>query len=200
MTRRLLQALTLAALGAAASVYAQAVGKAAPAFVLQDIAGGEHSLAAAKSKFVVLEWTNYDCPFVRKHYETGTMPMLQKTYIEKGVVWLTVCSSAAGKQGHYTVEQWSERIKKYGAVPTAVLLDADGRVGKSYGAKTTPHMFVISPEGVVLYNGAIDNQPGVDREIMKDAVSYVKQALDAALAGKPVAVTTTTPYGCSVKY
>lgn len=174
--------------------------KPAPDFTLKDIAGTEHSLAAFKGSYVVLEWTNFDCPFVRKHYETDTMQALQKAYTEKGVIWLTVCSSAPNKQGHLTAEQWTERITQYNAVPTALLLDADGKVGKLYEANTTPQMVIINPEGNVIYTGAIDNQPKLERETMKDAVNYVKQTLDAAMNGKPVEVPATAPYGCSVKY
>jgi peroxiredoxin len=186
--------------GLALCGWTQEIGKPAPDFTLKDITGVEHSLVASKGKFVVLEWTNFDCPFVRKHYETDTMQALQKTYKEKGVVWLTICSSAAGKQGNLTAEQWAERIKQFKASPTAILTDADGKVGKLYGAKTTPQMAIVNPEGNVIYTGAIDNQPGLEREKMKDAVNYVKQTLDAAMAGKSVDVTSTAPYGCSVKY
>ncbi len=200
MTHGAIRAVMAAVTGLALCGWAQEVGKPAPDFTLKDIKGAEQSLAAAKGKFVVLEWTNYDCPFVLKHYETDNMQTLQKAYAEKGVVWLTICSSAAGKQGNLTAEQWEARTKQYKAAPTALLLDADGKVGKLYGAKNTPQMVVINPEGNVIYAGAIDNQPGLDRTIMKDAVNYVKQALDAAMDGKAVEVATTAPYGCSVKY
>jgi peroxiredoxin len=175
-------------------------GKEAPAFELPDINGAAVSLATYKDKYVVLEWTNYDCPFVRKHYETGRMPALQKKLADEGVVWLSICSSAPGKQGHLTKEQWAERMKAVQAAPKAVLLDADGKVGTLYGARNTPQMVVIDPAGVVIYAGAIDDQPGLDRAIMDKAVNYVTQALAEARAGKPVTVATTAPYGCSVKY
>lgn len=200
MTHRAIRAVMAAVTGMALFGWAQEVGKPAPDFTLKDVAGKEHSLAAFKGKFVVLEWTNYDCPFVKKHYETGNMQALQKTYTEKGVVWMSICSSAPGKQGHFTPEQWAERIKQAQAVPTAILMDADGKVGKLYGAKNTPQFFIITPEGNIIYSGAIDNQPGLEREKMKEAVNYVKRALDAALEKKPVDVPTTAPYGCSVKY
>jgi peroxiredoxin len=195
-----LACIVAAVLGLVMAGMAQEAGKPAPGFTLKDTLGREHALAEYKGKYVVLEWTNYDCPFVKKHYETEAMQQLQKAYIAQGVVWLSVCSSAPGKQGHFTVEQWAERMAKVQAAPTAVLLDADGKVGKAYGAKNTPEIVVISPEGVVLYQGAIDNQPGLDRSIMKDAVNYVRATLDAAMAGKPVEVTKTAPYGCTVKY
>jgi len=200
MRSHAIQVVAAAALGMALCGWAQEVGKPAPEFALKDIAGKEHSLAGFKGKFVVLEWTNYDCPFVKKHYETGNMQALQKAYTEKDVIWLSICSSAPGKQGHFTAEEWAERVKKEKATPTAVLTDADGKVGKLYGAKNTPQLFVINPEETVIYSGALDDQPGLDREKMKDAVNYVKQALDAALAKKPVETPVTAPYGCTVKY
>lgn len=176
------------------------VNQAAPGFTLKDTLGIDHALSALKGKFVVLEWTNHDCPFVKKHYDSGNMQKLQKAYIEKGVVWLSVNSSAEGKQGNYTPEKWNELNKEKGVAATAVLLDPDGTVGKMYGAKTTPHMFVISPEGVLIYKGAIDDKPSVDPESLKDAKNYVAAALDAAMAGKPVETPATQAYGCSVKY
>ena len=175
-------------------------GKAAPAFTLKDIQGNTHALEAFKGSYVVLEWTNYDCPFVKKHYETGSLPALQKKMADAQVAWLSICSSAPGKQGHFTREQWLERMAAVKAAPKAVLLDPDGRVGRQYGAGNTPHLFVVNPEGVVIYMGAIDDQPGVDRTIMDKAVNYVSQALAEATAGKPVSVPATAPYGCSVKY
>lgn len=175
-------------------------GHPAPAFTLTDLDGASQSLENFKGAYVVLEWVNHDCPFVRKHYETGRMGALQRQLAGEGVVWLSIGSSAPGKQGHFTPEVWKERMTKVEAAPKAVLLDADGKVGRLYGAKTTPHLFVIDPQGVVIYAGAIDNQPGVDRSIMDQAVNYVAQALKEARGGKPVSVSATDPYGCSVKY
>jgi len=197
-----LAAFTGTAQAAAAEAPAEVAkpGKAAPAFSLNDIEGQPHALEAYKGKYVVLEWTNYDCPFVKKHNETGNIPSMQKKLGEAGVVWLSICSSAPGKQGHFTREQWVERMAAVKAAPKAVLLDADGRVGRSYGAKNTPQLFVIDPAGVVIYAGAIDNQPGLDRAIMDKAVNYVAQALAEVQAGKPVSVPATAPYGCTVKY
>ena len=127
-----------------------AIGKAAPEFSLSDTHGAATSLSTFKGKYVVLEWSNFDCPFVKKHYGSGNMQSLQKTYTGKGVVWLTINSSAAGKQGNYPADKWNEMIKEKSAAATAVLLDPDGKVGKLYGAKTPPHMFVINPEGVLI--------------------------------------------------
>ena len=188
------------ALGSVAAHAKAQVGQPAPSFTLTDSNGKTHSLADFKGKTVVLEWTNAECPFVKKHYDSGNMQKLQKAYTEKGVVWLSVNSSAEGKQGNYAPEKWNELIKEKGVAATAVLLDPDGTVGRMYGAKSTPHVFVINPEGVVIYKGAIDDKPSVDPESLKDAKNYVAAALDAAMAGKPVETPATQAYGCSVKY
>lgn len=187
-------------LAAAMAVAQDAAPAPAPDFTLKDTAGREVSLSAFKGKIVVLEWFNPDCPFVRKHYDSGNMQALQKEYTEKGIVWLSICSSAPGKQGHYPAAKHNELMKEKGAAPTAVLLDEDGRVGKLYGAKTTPHMFIIAADGKLAYQGAIDDKTGTDKEEIKTAANYVRQALDALLAGQAPAVAATKPYGCSVKY
>jgi len=179
---------------------AAVVGQPAPDFTLTDTAGQPHALSATKGKFVVLEWTNYDCPFVGKHYGSGNMQALQKKYTGKGVVWLQVNSSAPGKQGAYDAAHAAALSKEKGAASTAYLIDANGAVGRLYGAKTTPHMFVIDPRGTVVYAGAIDDTPSTDREDVPRAKNYVSAALDEAMAGKPVAVSSSQPYGCSVKY
>ena len=190
----------VAGLGATLPAQEAAVGKRAPEFSLTDINGKTNALSSFKGKFVVLEWSNFDCPFVKKHYGSGNMQRLQKTYTEKGVVWLTVNSSAPGKQGNYPPEKWNEMIKEKAAVPTAVLLDPDGTVGRLYGAKTTPHIFIINPDGDLIYMGAIDDQPSFEPATVKTARNYVEAALNAAMSGKPVETTTTQSYGCSVKY
>ncbi len=176
------------------------VGERAPDFTIQDSYGKEHSLSAYKDKFVVLEWFNHDCPFVKKHYGSGNMQKLQKAYTDKDVVWLSVSSSAPGKQGHYGPEEANRLTEEKGASPTAVLLDPDGTVGRMYGAATTPHIFIIDPEGLLIYQGAIDNIPGVDQAEIVEADNYVEAVLNAALNEDPVEVSSTKSYGCSVKY
>lgn len=175
-------------------------GQAAPDFTLKDTDGKERSLSEFKGKFVVLEWVNHGCPFVKKHYESGNMPKLQKEYTARDVVWLSICSSAEGKQGYAAPEAAAADHKKSGGASTAYLLDTDGRVGKTYEATNTPQMFVINPEGTLLYVGAIDSIPSGRQEDITGATNYVKQALDEALAGKPVSHPVSRPYGCGVKY
>lgn len=179
---------------------AAVVGQPAPAFTLTDTNGKQHSLADFKGKYVVLEWVNHECPFVKKHYGSGNMQSLQKKYVDQGVVWLSINSSAPGKQGNYPPEKWNEITTEVKAVPTAVLLDPDGTVGRAYGAKTTPHMYIIDPEGTLIYAGGIDDKPSTDPDDIPKAKNYVDLALTEALSGQPVAIASTTPYGCSVKY
>jgi peroxiredoxin len=176
------------------------VDQPAPDFTLSDVAGKRHSLSDFKGQFVVLEWVNYDCPFVRKHYGSGNMQTLQKTYTGKGVVWLSICSSAPEKQGYFENDELKDRMKDLNASPTAYLIDPEGVVGRMYEAKTTPHMFIINPEGILIYAGGIDNIASTDKDDIKKATNYVKQTLDAAMAGKEIAVKGSKPYGCSVKY
>jgi peroxiredoxin len=176
------------------------VGETAPDFTVTDTRGAARSLSGLRGKFVVLEWFNQDCPFVRKHYGSGNMQRLQRAYTDRGVVWLSVNSAAPGKQGHVSPEQANALMQEKGAAPTAVLLDPDGTLGRRYGAKTTPHLFIVNPEGLLIYAGAIDDQPSTDPADVPRATNYVQQTLDAALAGKPVPVSETQSYGCSVKY
>ena len=176
------------------------IGQPAPDFNLTDTSGAAHKLSDYKGKFVVLEWTNPDCPFVKKHYGSGNMQGLQKELTGKGAVWLSINSSAEGKQGNYPSDKWQEIIKERGIASTAVLLDPDGKVGKEYGAKTTPHMFMVSPEGSLIYEGAIDDTPSTDPGDIASAKNYVKAAFEEASSGKPVTEAATQSYGCSVKY
>jgi len=168
--------------------------------MLSDAAGTPHRLSEYRGKFVVLEWFNNECPFVRKHYDSGNMQALQAAYTGHGVIWLTIASSAPGKQGYLTPSAATQVIQQRQAKQTALLLDPDGMAGRRYGAKTTPHVFVINPEGMVIYAGALDDQPSFDPAGLSTATNYVRQALDQAMAGKPVSVASTRPYGCSVKY
>lgn len=176
------------------------VGKPAPDFTLTDVNGKQHSLSQYKGKFVVLEWVNYDCPFVQKFYNSGEMQKMQKEYTGKGVVWLSICSSAAGKQGNFTPDQIKARSKNLGASMTAYLIDDKGVVGKMYGAKTTPAMFILDPQGTLIYSGAMDSIPSTNTADISKAENYVRDALDAAMDGKPVITRVTKSYGCSVKY
>jgi peroxiredoxin len=201
------RALPLAALGVliAAPQLLKASDEAtvdapAPAFALTDQNGTLRSLSDFKGKVVVLEWLNFGCPFVRKHYDSGNMQKLQKEYTAKGVVWLSVISSAPGKQGYFEADELRKRLATEKAVPTASLIDADGTVGKAYGAKTTPHMFVIDTDGVLVYSGAIDDIPSTDVEDVARAKNHVSASLDALMAGNEVPVKSTKPYGCGVKY
>jgi peroxiredoxin len=176
------------------------VGKQAPDFALTDTNGKTHHLSDYKGKYIVLEWYQPDCPFVRKHYNSGNMQALQKEYAAKGVVWLSIDSSAAGREGNYPSAELNQIATKSGAVRTALLLDADGKVGHIYGAKTTPDMYIINPQGVLVYQGAIDDKPSTDLADVKTAKNYVKSALNAVMGGQTVATASTRPYGCSVKY
>jgi peroxiredoxin len=198
--------LAVAALGLVlAAAFHQAAAKAkideaAPGFSLPGVDGKTYELTGFKGKYVVLEWVNYDCPFVRKHYRSGNMQSLQKEYTQKGVVWLSICSSAPGEQGHFDNDEIKSRMAEQKAVPTAYLIDSEGSVGKTYEAKTTPHMYIINPEGVLIYAGGIDDIPSSKIDDIKSATNYVQTVLDASLAGKQITVKSSRPYGCSVKY
>jgi peroxiredoxin len=176
------------------------VGQPAPAFELVDTSGQSHSLSDFAGKTVVLEWTNHECPFVKKHYSAGNMQAQQREATADGVVWLTINSSAPGLQGHVDAAT-ADRIRdEADAAQTAYLMDGDGTVGRAYDAKTTPHMYVIDPQGVLRYAGAIDSIPTADRDDLANATQYVPQALAELAAGQPVSTPVTRPYGCSVKY
>ena len=199
--KTLLAAALGTALAFAGSLHAAAtVGQPAPAFTLTDTKGTTHSLADFAGKTVVLEWFNHECPFVKKHYGAGNMQRQQAAATGKGVVWLTINSSAAGKQGHVNAEQANAILGEWKASPTAFLLDHDGTVGQAYGAKTTPHMYVIDPSGTLLYVGAIDDKRSTNQADIKTATNYVTQAFAEIRAGKPVSAASTTAYGCTVKY
>lgn len=176
------------------------VGQPAPDFTGTDTNGQTHKLSDFKGKTVVLEWSNEGCPFVVKHYESGNMQKLQEKATADDVVWLTIVSSAEGKQGYMTPEEANAYIEEQGAKATARILDPSGEIGKLYDAKTTPHMFVIDPEGTLVYAGAIDSDSSPKQEAIAGATNYVEAALMSLKDGKPIQVASSKPYGCGVKY
>jgi peroxiredoxin len=199
-SRRLLLITALAAAVAGPAAALPTLGQPAPAFQAMDADGHMRSLAEFAGKTVVLEWTNSGCPYVGKHYGSGNMQALQRKATKDGVVWLTVASSAPDMQGYFTpatARAWKAKEK---SAATAILLDGDGKVGRAYGAKATPHMFVIDGAGRVVYMGGIDDRPYYDPASLKGAKNYVAAALADLKAGRPVAVAVSQPYGCSVKY
>ena len=193
-------ALAIAVGAAPLTTHASKVGAPAPVFKGTDTKGKVHSLSDFKGKWVVLEWHNQTCPYVVKHYGSGNMQRLQKEWTAKGVVWLTVSSSAPGKQGYVDAAKANALMKDKAGAPSAVLLDHDGKVGKAYGAKTTPHMYVIDAKGVLVYAGGIDDKPSTDQADIATARNHVAAALAEVTAGRPVSVATSQPYGCAVKY
>lgn len=192
--------LAIILLACSSAQAAPKIGEAAPAFTLTDSKGKSHSLADFRGKYVVLEWTNNECPFVVKHYKSGNMQAQQKELTGKGAVWLSIISSAPGKQGHVDGATADQLTLSRGAAPTAVLLDPKGEVGRQYDAKTTPHMYIVAPDGKLIYMGGIDSVPSSDAADIAQATQYVKVALTEAMAGKPVTDANTRPYGCAVKY
>jgi peroxiredoxin len=199
MLRRDLIALGLLALAAAAQA-APSVGQPAPDFTLQDASGKTVKLSDYRGKHVVLEWTNPGCPYVRKHYDSGNMPATQKDATSKNVVWLAVNSTEKASSDYLEPAKLTAWLTERKAVPTAVLMDEEGTVGKSYGARTTPHMYIVNPQGVLVYAGGIDSIPSARPADIQQATNYVKVGLSEALAGKPISAATTQPYGCSIKY
>jgi len=196
--RRYTSLLVLAAVTAFAGVTTPP--DPAPNFTLTDTNGYVRRLSQYRGNFVVLEWLNYDCPYVRKHYNGGNMQALQERYTRQDVVWLSIVSSAPGQQGHFSNAEMNRRTLEHGGKQTAVLIDASGAVGRLYDARTTPHMFVIDPHGQIVYNGAIDDKPSPNPATLQGARSYFAEAMDAVLAGRPVPTARTQPYGCNVKY
>jgi AhpC/TSA family protein len=181
-------------------VSAAKVGEAAPEFTGTASNGKTLHLSDYRGKFVVLEWHNNGCPFVGKQYNSGNMQRLQKQWTGQGVAWFTILSSAPGRQGYVTAMEENDYLEKMQAAPTAALLDPSGVIGHLYDAKTSPQMIVISPQGIVIYDGAIDNKPTTNLHDVPGAINYVNLALEQAMAGKPVETPATRPYGCSVKY
>jgi peroxiredoxin len=195
-----LASLLAVVLLATLALAAPKAGDQAPLFTATDSNDKTHDLSDFEGKYVVLEWTNSGCPFTLKHYASGNMQKLQKDWTSKGVVWLTVLSSAPGKQGYKTAAEENAYLKQENASPTAVLMDPKGDLGHLYGAKTTPHMFVIDPNGKIVYAGAIDNKPTTEESDISSAKNYVQAALTEATSGKAVTTASSQPYGCSVKY
>lgn len=199
-TKLLLAAITTVITTALYASDSPPVGSAAPSFSATDSHGKTVSLADYKGKYVVLEWFNPQCPFVKKHYGSGNMQKLQQSFTVKGVAWLTVDSNAPGKEGSLTADEANKTIADWKAHSTAFLLDTDGKIGKAYGAKNTPHMFVINPEGKIIYEGAIDSKASPNPDDIASSTNYVKVALDESMAGKKVSTPNSRPYGCSIKY
>ena len=200
---RMLLCATLVALVLCAApplVSAAKVGAVAPDFTGTASTGKTFRLSDYRGKYVVLEWHNNGCPFVRKQYNSGNMQQLQKQWTRQGVAWFTILSSAPGKQGYATAQEENDYLAKMQAAPTAALLDPNGEIGHLYDAKTSPQMVVINPQGVVIYDGAIDDKPTTDLNDVPGATNYVSLALQQAMAGKQVETPATRPYGCSVKY
>lgn len=176
------------------------VNGAAPAFSVRDAAGATRTLAEFSGRMVILEWTNNGCPYVQKHYNSGNMQRLQQEATADGIVWLSIISSAPGEQGYFEGAAATAHARSVNAHPTAILLDPTGAVGRAYSARTTPHIFIISPQGRVLYQGAMDDRPSARPESLEGATNYVRAALADIEAGRPVEIAQTTPYGCAVKY
>jgi peroxiredoxin len=199
-TKLLTALLTIAASTALLAADSPAVGTNAPDFSLTDSKGKTQSVSQYKGKYVVLEWFNPECPFVKKHYGSGNMQKLQEQFTGKGVVWLTIDSNAPGLEGNLTADQANAKMAEWKTKQTALVLDPEGKAGRSYGAKNTPHMFVINPEGKIVYEGAIDSKATPNPGDITSATNYVKVALEESLSGKTVSNANTKPYGCSVKY
>ena len=199
-TRLLLTAITTLAAGALYAADVPPVGSAAPDFSAPDANGKTQSLSEYKGKYVVLEWFNPECPFVKKHYGSDNMQKLQSNYTSKGVVWLTIDSNAPGTEGNLNADEAKKVMASWKTKQTALLLDPESKVAKLYGAKNTPNMVIINPEGKIVYEGAIDSKASPNPADIPSSTNYVKVALDESLAGKPVSNPNTKPYGCSVKY
>lgn len=196
----LLAALAILPFTATATLAAPEIGKPAPEFMGNDVNGKHVMLSELKGKTVVLEWTNPDCPFVKKHYDGGNMQSLQTAATADGVVWVTIDSSAKGKEGNYPATELSKIYTDKKAAFSHLMVDEDGKIGTLYGAKTTPHMFVIDKDGILVYAGAIDDKASADKADIATSKNYITAALADLKAGKPVETSSTNPYGCGVKY
>lgn len=196
----LITAFTIGLCAPALAADAPEIGKPAPDFTATAIDGSTVTLSAYKGKTVVLEWTNHECPFVVKHYSSGNMQKTQKAAVDSGAVWLSIVSSAPGKEGHVNAENAKKIVADSGSMDSARILDEKGEIGHLYGAKTTPHMFVIDKDGVLVYMGAIDDKPSTDPATVEGAKNYITAALEDLAAGRPVQTAQTESYGCGVKY
>jgi hypothetical protein len=199
MLRRALFALPILAFVTAAQAV-PAVGQAAPDFSLKDTTGKTVKLSDYRGKYVVLEWTNPGCPYVKKHYNSGNMAATQQDAVAKGAVWLSINSTEKDAWDYLAPPKLTAWLNERKAKPTAVLMDEEGTAGRAYGARTTPHMYIVNPQGQLVYAGGIDSIASSDADDIKKATNYVKQGLGEALAGKPISAATTRPYGCSIKY
>jgi len=197
--RHLLMAASLAPLGTSLPALAASVGQAAPAFSASDTDGRTHSLADYRGRWVVLEWTNPGCPFVRKHYN-GNMQATQKDATARGVVWLAINSTETTHEDYLPPAKLAGWLRERNAAASATLMDESGRIGHAYGARTTPHMYIVNPQGLLVYAGGIDSIPSARVDDIRSAINYVRLGLDEGLAGKPLSMAVTRPYGCSVKY
>jgi AhpC/TSA family len=200
MLRRHLIAVSLLTTLAGAAQAAPSVGQPAPDFTLQDAGGKTVKLSDYRGKHVVLEWTNPGCPYVRKHYDSGNMPATQKEAVDKGVVWLSINSTEKSSYDYREPAKLVAWQNERQSRPTALLMDEEGTAGRAYGARTTPHLYIVNPQGALVYAGGIDSIPSSNPDDIKRAVNYVRQGLNEALAGKPITAATTRPYGCSIKY
>ncbi len=198
-TVRFIAACSLA-FAAFAAHAAPSVGQPAPDFTLKDASGKTVKLSDFRGKHVVLEWTNPGCPYVRKHYDSGNMPATQKEAVGKGVVWLAINSTEKSAYDYLEPAKLVAWMQQRQSQPSATLMDEEGTAGKAYGARTTPHMYIVNPQGQLIYAGGIDSIPSSNPEDIKKATNYVRQGLGEALAGKPLTAATTRPYGCSIKY
>jgi alkyl hydroperoxide reductase subunit AhpC len=196
--KKLMMAVVL--LASTSLAFAAKVGAPAPDFTGTSSATEAVSLAQYRGKYVVLQWHNKDCPYVQAQYGSGNMQTLQKEWTERGIIWLTIISSAAGKQGYVDARGADADVRATGAAPTATILDPAGTIGRAYRARTTPHMFIIDPQGRLIYDGAIDNRPTTSKASVGGSINYVSLGLTEAMAGKPLSHPTSRPYGCTVKY
>lgn len=190
----------LSLLFSAAAFAEPVINQPAPLFSADTAAGSKLNLADLRGKTVILEWTNHECPFVKKHYESGNIPNLQKQAAEQGIVWLQVISSAPGKQGHVDADTAKKLNAERSALPANTVFDPSGEIGKLYAATNTPQLFIIDPQGVLLYKGGIDSIPSADKADIAKAENYISSALKELAAGKPISQSSTKPYGCTVKY